>query len=89
MRVIIFIIHIVTVVTVISVLHAVHTFVAHSTIVITSKARAATSATPGTFVVSGQGIPARNAYTALIADMWSFACVEFGVAFEIVQPSKT
>jgi len=89
MRVIIFIIHIVTVVAVISVLHTVHTFVTHSAIVIASKARAATSATPGTFIVSGQSITTRKASAAFVANMWPFACVQLGVTFEIVQPSKT
>jgi len=88
-RVIIFVIHIVTVVTVIRVLHAIHTLVAHSAIVIPSEARAATCATSRTLVVSGESVTTRKASATFVANMWSFARVQFGVAFEIVQSSET
>jgi hypothetical protein len=51
-RVVVFIVHIVTILSMITIVHAFHCFIAHSTIVITSKARAATSATSRALVVS-------------------------------------
>jgi len=88
-RVIVIIIHIVTIVTMIGVFHAVHTLVAHSAIIIPSKARAATCATSRTFVVTGQGVSAREASATFVANMWSFACVQLGMAFEVMQSSET
>jgi hypothetical protein len=87
-RVIVFIVHIVTIITMIRILHAVHTIITRSAVIISSKAGAATSATPGAFVVSGQSIAARKASTTFVANMWSLACMQFGVAFEIMQPSE-
>ena len=88
-RVIVIIIHIVAVVAVISVFHAIHTLITHPAIVIPSKARAATCAASRALIVTCQSVSARKASTTLVANMWSLACVQFGMAFEVVQPSET
>jgi hypothetical protein len=71
----IFVIQIMTVVAVVIVLHAIHSLIAYSAIVIPSKARAAASAAPRTFVVSSQSVTTRKPPTTLVADVRSLACV--------------
>lgn len=88
-RVILLIIHIVTVIAVVGVFHAVHTLVTHSAIVVPSKARATACATSGAFIVASQSVSAREASATLVANMWSFACVQFGMTLKVVQSSET
>jgi hypothetical protein len=69
----------------------VHRVVATIAIVVAAKAAHAcpsACAPTGTFIVASQGVSSSEFTTTFGADVWSFACVQLGVAFEVVQTAE-